>query len=508
MKKNSQIKAGPSKKNQIINWVLIVFFTLFAGAIRFYHLGSLSLWNDEIFSYNAASGNLSDVFKRDQNMSLFHYIAHFYILILPRISEFTLRILPALFSTISVPVFFLFCNKLFEKNKHSLVLSFIATSLFSINAYNIQYAQDFRGYGLAVLLVIASTFIFIKAVEKSLKYPDLTNIYWIVYVVLGAASIYTHFFAIFILLAHFVSLFALQRKDDEPLPYDEIIKAYLLIGILILPIINTILAKGGGQIGWIAKPTQKELLAFFVKITGNQGPQLLITYLVAISTGVLLKVINWKNEEISNKWKFHLTLHCALLPILISFLYSLIKTPIFLDRYLLIISPFLSILVSIGVVGIFELRQKLDYIKILLIITSITILAIILFNSSIGIKKYYENYKKEDWKNTAKLVETLCSDEQTVRLYYPIYMEPNVRYYNKNLKSQVSDWGAILKVTTTSADLATKIPETFKSGCLISGSYGGQKKEVRKMIEQALEIKFGKDKKSKFYETEVQVYVR
>jgi uncharacterized membrane protein len=128
---------------------------------------------DEIFTYNSAKS----LVIYDPNMAFFDLIAHFWENIFPNASDGMLRVLPAIFSILSIPVVFLL-GKEIENNKDiSTKIGLLSALLVSLNAFHINYAQFYRSYSLVFLLTSLSTLLLIMAIKNTLEKSKSFN-YW------------------------------------------------------------------------------------------------------------------------------------------------------------------------------------------------------------------------------------------------------------------------------------------------------------------------------------------
>ena len=81
--------------------------------------------------------------------------------------------------------------------------------------------------------------------------------------------------------------------------------------------------------------------------------------------------------------------------------------------------------------GGFLQRGKGKQHRFLFIPIVIIVVAIFSAFASRGVQYYYENHKKEDWRNATELLSTKCSE--SVRIYYPGFIKKCVLYYNPSL---------------------------------------------------------------------------
>lgn len=243
----------------LIVWGLLTVIVILATFLDFYHIGKLSLWNDEIdtviFVTRPLKGLFQLVWKSYPNMALYYLFAHYWVYIFPHASEGVLRALSAIFAIAGIPVVFLLGRTLGVNRKKAAAVGLIAAFLVAINAFNIQYAQEFRSYSLVFFLSSLSTLFLIKAIEQS-----RSKHYWVLYTIVSAAAVYSHFYVVFLIMAQVVTLpvLLLERKKDA-LPIRNIIFSCAAIILLIFPIALAAHTAGASQLSWILKLTLMEI---------------------------------------------------------------------------------------------------------------------------------------------------------------------------------------------------------------------------------------------------------
>ena len=179
--------------------------------------------------------------------------------------------------------------------------------------------------------------------------------------------------------------------------------------------------------------------SFLVEITGNQGTSLLALYLLFGFVGFLFgEGLGGQQGYLRTKWKFILMVSCFILPIGTALVISKIITPIFLDKYLLYVMPYLAILAANCIVTIASLGLQSERFGLLSVSIGIGALALFIMFSDQGIRSYFDDYQKSDWRGATQFLTARCSE--SLRLYYPTYMNLPVLYYNPALDSQVAEW--------------------------------------------------------------------
>lgn len=130
------------------------------------------------------------ILTTDTQPPLFFIIMHFWMRYFGA-TLFSLRFLSVLFSIGSIICAFLFASKLFSKRAGIFSALFIAVSPFVI-----FYAREMRHYSLILTIALLSSYLLVRFKK------DSRVIFPIGFILSSALGLYTHYFYIFILLAH------------------------------------------------------------------------------------------------------------------------------------------------------------------------------------------------------------------------------------------------------------------------------------------------------------------
>ncbi len=321
------LSSGTIKKGV---WVIFLFFVFFC--FRFYHLGFHELWYDEIYSVEYAK---SPWFN--WNAPLYWIILHFWAKLFG-FSEFSLRFPSLLFSFFSVILAFLLGKELFNKT-----VGFIATIFMGLSPFHLWYSQEARDYSMVLFFGLSSSYFLFKALKE-----DRTKL-WLFFVLISLLGMYTNYFYIFLFFAQFLYLIFFKRLRVD---FKEII-GFLIIAFGFSFYLHRFLSKfyyvWGGF--WIPKPQWKSLIITLENfILGYNGTAFL--YLISdVFTGlffIFALAAFYKRKE----WRegFLFCLFLLFIPIISVFIFSKVFFSIYLDRGLIIFSPYFYLILSSGLV--------------------------------------------------------------------------------------------------------------------------------------------------------------
>jgi mannosyltransferase len=183
-----------------IRWLLVALM-LIAFGLRVYRLDTQSLWSDEGLSLYRArltlGENLSnvivvppDVPTRDTNPPLY-FVALSGLRALTGESEYALRFLSVIMGVVTVPLLYVTGRRLF-----SPTAGLLTAVLGALSPLLVWYSQEARMYTSLVVLSLASVYTLLRAIEPTAAHPLRR---WLVWMLVTAAALYTHFTAFFLL---------------------------------------------------------------------------------------------------------------------------------------------------------------------------------------------------------------------------------------------------------------------------------------------------------------------
>jgi 4-amino-4-deoxy-L-arabinose transferase-like glycosyltransferase len=363
--------------------ILLAAVTLLASLLSFLHIGSDSLWFDEANSIYFAklpwSGFVRVVTTYEANQGLYYLLLRCWLLLGD--SEPVARALSALFAIGTVPILYLASEKL-SGPRNGLV----AALLLSLNAFFLHYAQEARGYSLLLFCSVLATYLFIRLAET----PS-DNRVRCAYILVGALSVYVHFFAALVLLAHFCTLPFLPADGGRD---RKILAAYFVVGLLVLPIVYFILTKDLGQIDWIRKPTLGAWKGLFRELSGNaadKGYNKELYLAAGCVAACCAAAAVFRSGRSVEAWRYALMFSVAGVPPLVTFAVSFHK-PIFQEKYLIVMLPGL---VMIAAAGISSVRNRLLFAAVLCLFAA---------SSTVAVFRGYYPRTKENYRDAVSYV--------------------------------------------------------------------------------------------------------
>lgn len=388
--------------------LLFNFIVLSGIFLRLFKLTSQSVWIDEYITADLSSGpNIIYIFfnslANNPHPPLF-FILEYFIIKLFGISEFSIRLLPALFGIISIFVFYKVIRSFFSEK-----ISFIALFLFCFNPYQIYYSQEARMYSLFMFITLIIIYYFIL----SIKYNSF--LFW-PFTLWSIAGLYTHNYTVLLLI---ILNFLIFIKYKEEIRMNLWIKSNIIILLFWLPLLLFFLKGLGGE-GYSHKVNIFLAPLFTIK---NHIFGLTIDFNLLTIIGLIIVLFLILNTILTNRDKtkkiINILTEILLLFILIPWIESIIGKPVYSDRTLIPIASIFLILISVG--ASYLSRNGL-----------IIFLVLISFIYIISLNNYYfnKNYQKINYKEQfKKITEQYKEGDLLIHTYVNSYAA--FEFYNK-----------------------------------------------------------------------------
>jgi 4-amino-4-deoxy-L-arabinose transferase-like glycosyltransferase len=339
---------------------VVPLLMLFATVARFATITKASIWHDEGFTMMLIARNPAEIWfgsGRDVHPPLFYELLHYWTELFGR-SELAGRSMSAVAGLATIYVCYMLVKRYFSRQAATIVLLLLAVAPFLI-----RYSQEARMYGLLGLFTIGGTYALLRYLEKR------NSDYWlIVYALLMAAGLYTHYFTALVIAAHWLYVMTLE------VPWRwRFQKSFWLswrwlitnIGIVLLwlpwiPSFYGQFSRGQG-ISWIPKTTERTFTnSIWQNLTFTDAGQLpnWLYWTIPLALFAGISIMTWrlrhKNPQIKMLYFY------TFVPILLTIGVSIVK-PVYQDRYLVFAANGLVVLAGIMFYELIKRQRVVGY---------------------------------------------------------------------------------------------------------------------------------------------------
>ncbi len=337
------------------DWLAIGIPTIVAAVLCLLEISSRSLGFDEAATVTIAAQHgsaLGSAIAHDGgNMSGYYLLEHLVIGALGN-SEFVVRLPSVLGAVATVALVGAIALRLFGHRA-----AFAAGFLAAVSLPLVFWGQSARGYVLMVAFVTAAFLVLITLVEPP---PSLLSHVrppargrWIAYVLLMALATYSSFVAALVIPAQALALLPRRRRASlRPFALSFVAYAILCVPLFILAV-----RRGSGQLFWVPRPTHKIEVQVLQSLTSaglqpsfhrtaTTTPLLILTLLLLIVIAAWAVRVWWQRETV---WGIGLVLAWLVVPVAITFVYSLIAQPLFQPRNLLMSVPAVALILGAAI---------------------------------------------------------------------------------------------------------------------------------------------------------------
>ncbi len=359
-------------------WSIVVL----GGVLRLIFLGRKSFWLDEIASVVIARlpgrAFWAMLWHAEGNMALY------YVLLRPwlhfGLGEASVRLLSALIGIASIPVMYALSCSLFGKSTAR-----VATLFFALNACAIAVSQEARGYSLLVLGVVASTYLFVRLIER----PGFAIA--CAYGLVTGLTLYSHYFGMFVPAAQAISLVALPPGKR---PWKQLALAASIVALAAIPVLWMIHIQDIGHITWVEKPSWLELYHLGVYLAAGSGKLfggvLLVADLILLFLFLGTLKAHWRDRKQDLLcWRYVLTASGLLAPLVFALMVSAVR-PIFYHRFLIVGLPSWVLMTAVGAMQLRSRRWR---------VTAISCICVLSVASAVAF--YFRG--QEDWRGCNRL---------------------------------------------------------------------------------------------------------
>ena len=184
-------------------WAALAAIVIVSGLLRFGQIGRKELCLDECIGAIAARGTLAETAASVAEYGFhppFYYLALNLTARLTGDDEVGLRVLSGLASVGTVVLTYVLGAVLLNR-----IVGLLASGAVAVSSFQLYFAQEVGPDALVTLLVLAMTAVFVRIMTSCERPPRALWPWFIAYGLLIAASLYTHYYALFAVVAHGVA---------------------------------------------------------------------------------------------------------------------------------------------------------------------------------------------------------------------------------------------------------------------------------------------------------------
>ena len=294
--------------------------------VRLWNINKASIWHDEGYTMMLAPMGPIEIIERtarDVHPPLYYLILHYWLLVFGN-SEIAARSLSLAFMVGVIPLTYLVLKRLWN-TRAAMIGALLVTS----GPFLVRYSQEARMYGMVAFLLLLATYFLVRAIQ------DKRRIWWVLYAVAIAASLYTHYYSIFMIATHWIYMATQTRRPGTGILSGRWWLANIGAALLFLPWVPS----AWGQFTrvqaafWIPAPTELTMPnTLFHFLLNHPAHQLRPGLKIAIALGFLAIVgVTLYRARGKRRTFLLLSMYMLLAPVAV-FLLSF-QRPIYVDRY-------------------------------------------------------------------------------------------------------------------------------------------------------------------------------
>lgn len=383
----------------------LLALTLLAFALRVYRLDYQSYWIDEAWTVYFAHLSPAELWHLLQTTEimppLYHPSTILYIKLFGD-SEFALRFYSLIFGVLTVP----FTYRL-GRDLGGVRLGLIAALLIAVAPFQIWHSQEARMYSLLTAASVMSMWGFVNLWRRG------GWRWWLVYMVGTLWAISVHYHGA--VLIGVQGLFLLLTWQRHWRGYLKWAASLGVIALLYAPwlIFGSNLLQSYRN--WIDQPSLgqaflRSVIAYSLNelVPREQAIWLILPFVALYLLGLFHATRRnwgpWRGREL-----LAMLVAYTVAPVIAAWLYGLLRTPVFLERYMILVQVGYLLTVTVGVLAITELRFTVN--RHLPYILAGLVLALLIGINGWVLVHYYTDptYARPDWRGVA---QTIANFEQ------------------------------------------------------------------------------------------------
>ena len=408
--------AVPAASMDTRQWRFGVVGELVLGGV----LGSLFLGTHSLFLDESVSSTLATapwhrfanvVSHREANMALYYLLLRGWVVF--GHSEIALRSLSVILAVGALWVVIMLSRELFGRR-----IALAAGLLLAVNPLYVQFAQDVRGYALALLLVSASCYFFVRGMGLRSPAPRFC---WTAYTVVTALAAYSNFWAALVPLAQALSLAFLP---PERIPWRRLLPTAVALAVLLVPLGLLIQSTDSAGVNWAAGSSAGHL---FTRIRSSVPHAALDVLVLAAVVAVVVAIVLLRRrrpigDAFAREWPVLFAACWLVVPVAAVVMLSLVDRPLFVVRYLMVSLPPALMLVAVAIARVASLARRRAT------AVAVTLLIVVAAVSLVGVAQWYSQGGPQDFRSAVSYIADRAQPGDGMLIYAPYERVP-VEWY-------------------------------------------------------------------------------
>ena len=396
-------------------WRWAVAAELLLGAV----LGSLFLDAHGLFLDESVSASLATapwhrftdvVTHREANMALYYLLLRGWVVF--GHSEIALRSLSVLIAVGSLWVVIVLARRLFNSRA-----ALVAGLLFAVNPLFVQFAQDVRGYSLALLFVSASCYFFVRGVDRD----EPPRLCWTAYTLVTALAAYCNFWAALVPVAQALSLAFLPAGR---IPWRRLVSSAVALVLLLVPLALLIESTDSAGVNWAAGSSAGRLFTHIRTAVPHAvlDAGVLIVVVVIVGGLVLARRRPQVGALFARQWSLLFTVCWLVVPVGAVVLLSLVDKPLLVVRYLMVSLPAAVLLGAWAVDRLAAMARRGAA------VLAGALLVVLLAASGVGLAQWYSQGGPDDFRPAVAFIADRAQPGDGMMIFAP-YQRIPVEWY-------------------------------------------------------------------------------
>ncbi len=415
-------------------WLGLLAILLLATTLRFYRVAEMPLRADEASSLYLSLEDPQAIVRvfvsSDPHMPLYFLLLHYWTSV-AGISELGARF-PAIFvGVLSVALAYALGRLTLPRRRN---VAWLGAALVAVNPFLVWDAQDIYMYSFLTATTLLSFILFVRVFQPRAHWG-----HWIAYVIASAAGLYVHYFFVFILLAqsaawlYWIAVRRIARRNilswiAAQVAIVVLFMPWLLVALSLLATFRSDFIPPAG----LGEMLQRALLTFTVGRTDTRmapawvepsvGPILAFGFLVVFLYGLLASPASIPASKHISEREGRIVIAIFLgIPLGAFFVYSLVRFPLFDERYVLYVSPAFSLILARGLANFWESKSSRW--------VGAAAIVFILFADGHSLYNYFyvpEFARSPDWHG---FMQRLSADARPGDALVQNYPDPALPYY-------------------------------------------------------------------------------